>query len=415
MPKEIYLFTTIKEGSRNRLRPMPFQKDKAGKAIFTRLNVQGSTEMRETYPIGTVFASETIEIRTGGETPFYAAGDIFPVSVRRADLADPRHEPSPEMTAAYNTYMAVNGDKLGKDNGVSDGASGEGTAKGRPLSLLEKLRSNPRYEKPSVENDGFYVEDDIWWGLVTNLIDNENTLFKGPTGSGKTQIVRKACEKIGIPCCVYDMGSMYDPLSEMLGVHRISSDGRSVFDYARFTRDIQTECVILLDELSRATPGVNNILMPCLDDRRTLPCEMAGGSDARSIPVHPKCRFVATANIGGEYNGTHPLDPALKDRFDIIEMRYMPPDVEIGLLTRRFRIPKADAVNIVNVATTVRNLVDKGDLQDTLSTRETLRAARRVAQGWTARQAMELAFLERYEGTRSDGPKAIVWQTILSR
>ena len=387
MPKEIYLFTTIKEGSRNRLRPMPFQKDKAGKAIFTRLNVQGSTEMRETYPIGTVFASETIEIRTGGETPFYAAGDIFPVSVRRADLADPRHEPSPEMTAAYNTYMAVNGDKLGKDNGVSDGASGEGTAKGRPLSLLEKLRSNPRYEKPSVENDGFYVEE----------------------------IVRKACEKIGIPCRVYDMGSMYDPLSEMLGVHRISSDGRSVFDYARFTRDIQTECVILLDELSRATPGVNNILMPCLDDRRTLPCEMAGGSDARSIPVHPKCRFVATANIGGEYNGTHPLDPALKDRFDIIEMRYMPPDVEIGLLTRKFRIPKADAVNIVNVATTVRNLVDKGDLQDTLSTRETLRAARRVAQGWTARQAMELAFLERYEGTRSDGPKAIVWQTILSR
>ena len=197
MRKEIYLFTTIKEGSRNRLRPMPFQKDKAGKAIFTRLNVQGSTEMRETYPIGTVFASETIEIRTGGETPFYAAGEIFPVSVRRADLADPRHEPSPEMTAAYNTYMAANGDRLGKDNGQGDGAPGEGTAKGRPLSLLEKLRSNPRYEKPSLETDGFYVEDDIWWGLVTNLIDNENTLFKGPTGSGKTQIVRKACEKIG--------------------------------------------------------------------------------------------------------------------------------------------------------------------------------------------------------------------------
>ena len=410
MPKEIYLFTTIKEGSRNRLRPMPFQKDKAGKAIFTRLNVQGSTEMRETYPIGTVFASETIEIRTGGETPFYAAGDIFPVSVRRADLADPRHEPSPEMTAAYNTYMAVNGDKLGKDNGVSDGASGEGTAKGRPLSLLEKLRSNPRYEKPSVENDGFYVQQGLFREFDTVKLASEGKLlscFGNNAGSAYVvfnlpaapeQDTSKGSEELGWP-----------------DETRISSDGRSVFDYARFTRDIQTECVILLDELSRATPGVNNILMPCLDDRRTLPCEMAGGSDARSIPVHPKCRFVATANIGGEYNGTHPLDPALKDRFDIIEMRYMPPDVEIGLLTRRFRIPKADAVNIVNVATTVRNLVDKGDLQDTLSTRETLRAARRVAQGWTARQAMELAFLERYEGTRSDGPKAIVWQTILSR
>ena len=32
MRKEIYLFTTIKEGSRNRLRPMPFQKGKAGLA-----------------------------------------------------------------------------------------------------------------------------------------------------------------------------------------------------------------------------------------------------------------------------------------------------------------------------------------------------------------------------------------------
>lgn len=56
--------------------------------------------------------------------------------------------------------------------------------------------------------------------------------------------------------------------------------------------------VILLDELNRAALSSNNVLFPCLDDRRKLSIEVAGGKDIREINVHPEVTFIATANVG---------------------------------------------------------------------------------------------------------------------
>ena len=96
----IYLFRTVTDGGRSRLRPMPHQTDPTGKGVITDLNVQANTAIRSAYPVGTVFASETLEMRTKSLTPFYAAGDIFPVSVARGDLVDWLHEPTQAVLAA---------------------------------------------------------------------------------------------------------------------------------------------------------------------------------------------------------------------------------------------------------------------------------------------------------------------------
>ena len=408
----IYLFRTVMDGGRSRLRPMPHQTDPSGKGIITDLNVQADTAVRSAYPVGTVFASETLEMRTRSVTPFYAAGDIFPVSVDRKDLMDTRHAPTTEMVEAYNAYI-TNHREVAPEKQAA-GTAPSGAAASRPLTLLDKIRRNPRFAVPTIEDDGFWVSEDNWYLLLVNLLQQENTLFTGPSGTGKTELVLTACRKLGLPCHVYDMGSMYDPISEMLGVHRIAPDGSSVFDYASFTRDIRQEGVILLDELSRATPAVNNILLPCLDSRRSLPVEMAGTKDCRTIPVHPKCRFVATANIGAEYTGTNTMDRALMDRFFPVELTYMPADQEVAVLMKRYGIPKADALNIVKTAGTVRSNHAKEELGTTLSTRETLRAARMVAAGYPAVAAMELTYLPLFEGTKAEGERSIVWNAVLA-
>lgn len=408
----IYLFRTVTDGGRSRLRPMPHQTDPSGKGIISDLNVQADTAVRSAYPVGTVFASETLEMRTKSVTPFYSAGDIFPVSVASKDLVDPRHTPSTEMVEAYNAYMASH--KVNEPGTPSTGVFSEDGALPRPLTLLDRIRKNPRFAVPTIEDDGFWVGEDNWYLLLVNLLQQENTLFTGPSGTGKTELVLTACRKLGLKCHVYDMGSMYDPISEMLGVHRIAPDGSSVFDYASFTQDIQEEGVILLDELSRATPAVNNILLPCLDSRRALPVEMAGTKDRRSIPVHPKCRFVATANIGAEYTGTNMMDRALMDRFFPIELSYMPAEQEVEVLMKRYGINKSDARNIVSTAGTVRSNYAKEELGTTLSTRETLRAARMVAAGYTAAAAMELTYLPLFEGTKSEGERSIVWNAVIA-
>lgn len=408
----IYLFRTVTDGGRSRLRPMPHQTDPSGKGIISDLNVQADTAVRSAYPVGTVFASETLEMRTKSVTPFYSAGDIFPVSVAAKDLVDARHAPSTEMVEAYNAYMASH--KVNEPGSPSTGVFSEDSAPPRPMTLLDRIRKNPRFAVPTIEDDGFWVGEDNWYLLLVNLLQQENTLFTGPSGTGKTELVLTASRKLGLKCHVYDMGSMYDPISEMLGVHRIAPDGSSVFDYASFTQDIQEEGVILLDELSRATPAVNNILLPCLDSRRALPVEMAGTKDRRSIPVHPKCRFVATANIGAEYTGTNMMDRALMDRFFPVELSYMPAEQEVEVLMKRYGINKSDARNIVSTAGTVRSNYAKEELGTTLSTRETLRAARMVAAGYTAAAAMELTYLPLFEGTKSEGERSIVWNAVIA-
>lgn len=414
MAKKIYFFRTVSEGGRDRLKAMPFQTDEAGRNVVTSLNVQADTAIRRAYPIGTIFASEMLEDRVTGNSPFYSAGKIYPVSIDRKDIIETDHIPTEEMIREYNNYITTNRDKLNPQGTPTTGLFAEDRTPGKPLTLLDKMQRNPRYEKPTIAKDGFYVDDDTWWDLMVNIAENVNTLFKGPAGSGKTELIQLACNRLGLKCHIYDMGSMYDPISDLLGVHRMTAQG-SVFDYAQFTQDIQQEGVILLDELSRATPAVNNILMPCLDSRRTLRVEMAGAKDKREIPVHPKCRFIATANLGAEYVGTSELDLALRDRFDEMDISYMPAEEETAMLIKRFGIPRADAQNIVSTAVTIRNIYAKEEIEFSITTRETIRAAKKVAAGWTAVKAMERAFLPRYEGTRSEGSKAVVWNAILAK
>jgi hypothetical protein len=119
-----------------------------------------------------------------------------------------------------------------------------------------------------------------------------------------------------------------------------------VFDYAKFTQDIQKPGVILLDEIDRALVG----------------------------------RF--------------------------FQLDYIPHDCEVKVLSKRCGINAADAENIANVAGTVRSLYGKQEISCTISTRETLAAARLVADGWTSLEAMELTFLPLFEGTRAEGERS---------
>ena len=413
---QYYFFKTVRSEGRNRLRPLAGQSEPSGRAIEPMLNVQADSHMRNSYPVGTTFASDSLVLRVRATTPFYSAGAIFPVGIQNGDYIDESHRPSAEMAKAWNEFQGKQGSSESEEtvfgNGVLFNANGTPAA---PSTLLQQLRADKRYSVPTINKDGFYIDEKDWYLLMRNIASKVNTMMIGPSGTGKTELVMLACRKLGIACHVYDMGSMYDPVAGLLGVHRLQKGGESVFDYAQFTQDIQKPGVVLLDELSRAPVTTNNILFPCLDSRRMLPVEMAGGDEARSVKVHPDCVFIATANVGVEYTGTMSLDRALVGRFFPLELDYMPDNFEAEVLRKRCGIGKADAENIVSVAQTVRNLYNKQELSCTISTRETLAAARLVGDGWSALDAMDLTFLPLFEGTKLDGERSVVSKIFMTR
>ena len=260
------------------------------------------------------------------------------------------------------------------------------------VSFLKKMMKD--YPCPDV-NSGFYVEERRWNILLRNIMKHKNTMLVGPTGTGKTDVIIRICKALNIPCRIYDMGAMMDPLTDLLGSHRLEN-GTSKFDYAKFVQDVQEPGVILLDELSRAPQMTNNILFPCLDDRRMLPVEIADSKGLRSVPVHPECTFIATANIGSEYSGTNELDAALENRFMTIQVDYLPKTIESQVIAIRTGCDERSAMKIVGVANAIRERYLDGSLSKTISTRETLACGELIVDGFSLLEAVNFSFCEKF-------------------
>lgn len=248
---------------------------------------------------------------------------------------------------------------------------------------------------PTIENSGFYIDDKKWKYLVRNIMRKKSTILIGPTGTGKTELILMACKQLGINCEVHDMGSMQDPLTDLIGCHRIK-DGSSTFDYAKFVDDVQKPGVILLDELSRAPLMTNNILFPCLDSRRELPLAIADSEGPRSVKVHPDCVFIATANIGSEYSGTQEIDAALLNRFLPLKLDYIPSVYEINLLTKKYHLANDDAETIVKFANQVRQKFKEGVVNLPVSTRENIAIAELINDGFDLIDAINFVVLNKF-------------------
>lgn len=262
----------------------------------------------------------------------------------------------------------------------------------RTLTLIDKIREE--HPCPSIES-GFYIEERNWLFLVRNIMQHKNTMLIGPTGTGKTEIIMKICESLGLECNIYDMGSMQDPLTDLLGSHRLEN-GSSIFDYAKFVDDVQKPGVILLDELSRAPLMTNNILFPCLDTRRQLPIEIADSKHDRVVKVHPECTFIATANIGSEYSGTNEIDAALLNRFLPLQLNYLPANIECEILRIRTGIDASTAAEVVSKFNCVRMAYNETKISKSVSTRELIACGELIADGFTLNEAIDFVVCQKF-------------------
>jgi len=372
--------------------------------LDSRLPVKLYDNAGVVIPIGTLKVGDVIAVLPQDVTAFGTYTKMTnPKILLRLDGS--RHESIPLADSSvhreYDKYVELVGDSAEPEDAPPPVA---------PTNTYYK-RLVKRLEVPTLQDDSFYVDKEIWYYLVRNIRKNKPTIITGPSGSGKTEMVALACKKLKKELHVIDMSGMTDPIAGLIGVHRLGEKG-SYFDFSRFSQVIQDENnVVLLDELNRAALESSNILLPVTDSRRQLYCDVASKEVPRIIEV--KAAILATANIGFEYVGVNNIDRALLDRLSMIEVTTLIPEHEIPLLVNRVGISEVLAKQIVVVIDEIRSLYKKNQLSTFVSTRYSLELAELVKDGWDLIDAFRIIIYPLFEGVvTEDGERSTVHNII---
>jgi len=147
--------------------------------------------------------------------------------------------------------------------------------------------------------------------VAPNLPSHIAILMRGPTGVGKSHLARQVAEVHGLPFIDVRGSTMSEgDVGGYPDLEGMKENGVMTFCMPSwFIRACNEPCVLMLDELNRSLPGVQQSFFQLVLDREL-------GNDKNGVPyrLHPETRVIAAVNHGSEYD-VNEMDPALLRRF----------------------------------------------------------------------------------------------------
>jgi nitric oxide reductase NorQ protein len=269
----------------------------------------------------------------------------------------------------------------------SRGAAGAGPrpAPGSPLlGLAAEPASAPGLLQPAPAEEPFYLAlGDEVAVFEAAARDRLPVVLKGPTGCGKSRLVRHMAWQLRRPLVTV---ACHDDLSasDLTGRFLVRG-GETVWQDGPLTEAVRAGAIAYLDELVEARQDTVVVLHPLSDDRRLLPLERKG----ELLAAHPDFQLVISYNPGYQSLAKE-LKPSTRQRFVAIELGFPPPEVEATIVAREAGVEPQTARALVRVAERIRPLRDRG-LAEAPSTRLLVNAARLVAAGLEPARACRTA------------------------
>lgn len=207
-----------------------------------------------------------------------------------------------------------------------------------------------------------------------------NVLVVGKQGCGKSSLVRQYAAIHQLPLATFQIGILSEP-GQLFGEYALEN-GETKYKQFLFPQAIQTpNCVIHLEEINRPEhPKALNMLFSILSDDRQVWMDELG-----LLQVAEGVVFFATLNEGAEFVGTELLDPALRDRFYVTTMDFLPNEVETEVLQKKTGVSYEQAKEIIEVANSIRS---NAELGVEVSTRKILMIGEMIAAGGSLKDAI---------------------------
>lgn len=200
-----------------------------------------------------------------------------------------------------------------------------------------------------------------------------NVLLEGPVGVGKTHLALAVTAELGVPIFRVDGDSRYSEqkLSGWFDPPTVIKKGfgKDAFLPGPLVEAMQKGGVLFINELNRLPEGVQNVLLPAIDEQMI--------SIPRLGEIRAKAGFlvIATQNPK-EFVATSHLSEAILDRFELVVLDYQTEEEEISIVSERIQAKSATEKALAAAAVRVARLT---------------RSHPRVRRGASVRAALSVA------------------------
>ncbi len=206
---------------------------------------------------------------------------------------------------------------------------------------------------PEFIDEGNYIEN-----IMIALEENHNVLIIGPTGTGKTHIIRYIAQELELPMLEVSF-TLGTDTTDLIGRYELKA-GKTEWVYGPLPQAMKYGTIFYADEINMARPDIVSRLHGCLDDRRSI---VVSEHEEELITAHHRYRFIGAMNpVELGYAGTRPLSPALKRRFEeIIYINYPKKETELRILKTRQKLKDENILEkLINVANQARRANEEG-------------------------------------------------------
>jgi cobaltochelatase CobS len=261
--------------------------------------------------------------------------------------------------------------------------------------------SNPDIARlvPQVDTD-YVVQRNEAALLVAGIMDGDKSLLTGPTGSGKSSLVKYVCAKLNMPFIRINMSG--DVESAALFGSLVVRGGATVWEDGAVTEAAKHGAVCLVDEWELMPSEIAMGMQNLLEDGGSLYLKEKPGTSADRIVIpHKDFRLVFAGNTVGQgdttgaFSGVGIQNTATIDRFtNTIRLGYLSADHEINIITSKSSVSKTVAKDMVKFANLVRNAYEQGKVGLTMSPRTLINWARKQ-QRYSVSYALQVSFTEK--------------------